>query len=234
MKLAIFPGTFNPIHIGHLMIAESACIQFGLEKIKLVVSPFPPNKLNSKDFLPINKRVALIEEAIKDNPRFEIDLREINRKGPSYTVETIHELIQEFNLRAKEPSQPPLSGRSKKEFDLYCHPEKGDLGGFLKEKIHFIMGVDSFLSLPSWHKAHELKEYCKFLIASRPGWQKIDVKDSLSSFHDEIEWEIIDSPPLAISSTQIRSRKRENKSYRYLLPERVYEIYKNLDIENRY
>lgn len=196
MKLTIFPGTFNPVHNGHLMIGESACSQFGLQKVRLIVSPFPPNKLNSRDFLPIEKRIQLLEIAIQDNPRFEIDLREIKRSGLSYTIETVYELIEEFNY---------------------------------KEKINFIMGVDSFLSLPSWQKADELGKYCKFLIASRPGWQKIDVEDSLSSFHDELEWEIIDSPPLAISSTQIRSRKREQKSYRYLLPKDVYDIYRNFE-----
>jgi nicotinate-nucleotide adenylyltransferase len=200
MNFAIFPGTFNPVHIGHLMIAESACEQFSLEKVKFIVSPFPPNKLNSKDFLDLEKRIKLLELALFNNSKFELDLRETRRPSPSYTSETVVEMLTEITKQTKQSEQ----------------------------KINFIMGVDSFLTLPSWHEAHLLAKSCKFLIASRPGWQKIDVEDSLSVFHDELDWEVIDTPPLSISSTQIRNRKREAKSYRYLLPEKVFDTYKEL------
>jgi nicotinate-nucleotide adenylyltransferase len=93
-------------------------------------------------------------------------------------------------------------------------------------KLHFILGLDSFLSLPSWQKAKELGESCKFLVAPRPGWLEIDVADSLSSFHDDLDWALIDSPPLAISSTLIRTRKQTGLSYRYLMPnDEVFEKY---------
>jgi nicotinate-nucleotide adenylyltransferase len=191
-NIAIFPGTFNPIHIGHLMIADTALIQFGLDKIVFIVSPNPPNKLNSKEFLSINKRVELVESAIQSNKAFETDLRELKREGPSFTIDTVLEMKAEKKVG----------------------------------KLHFILGLDSFLSLPSWQKAKELGESCKFLVAPRPGWLEIDVADSLSSFHDDLDWALIDSPPLAISSTLIRTRKQTGLSYRYLMPnDEVFEKY---------
>lgn len=198
MSFAIFPGTFNPVHLGHLMIAESAAKQFLLDQVLFVVSPHPPNKLNSQDFLPFEKRIELLNIAISTNDKFRVDTREANRQGPSYTIDTVNEILNEQSADST------------------------------KKKINFILGVDSFLSLPSWRNAEELGEKCRFLIACRPGWQSIDVEDSLSSFHDKLNWEIIDSPPLSISSTQIRTRKRDKKSFRYLLVPEVFETYRSV------
>lgn len=193
MTLAIFPGTFNPVHIGHLMLAETALLQFGLQKVLFIISPNPPNKLNSKDVIPVERRVQLLEVALAGNLRFALDQRELKRAGPSYTVQTVQEVRQEYKLNTK---------------------------------VSLILGLDAFLSLHSWHKADELGSCCKFLVASRPGWDKQEVEDSVSSFHDDLDWVLLENPPLAISSTQIRMRKKENKSYRYLLPTEVFELYK--------
>lgn len=192
MTLAIFPGTFNPVHIGHLMIAETALLQFNLKKVSFVISPNPPNKLNSKEIIPIESRINLLQAAIESNSQFEVDCREVLHAGPSFTIQTVREIHHENKL---------------------------------SDKIYLILGLDSFLSLSSWSKADELGELCKFLVASRPGWDKQEVEDSVSSFHDNLDWTLLDNPPLAISSTQIRARKKENKSYRYMLPDGIFEIY---------
>ncbi|MDJ0625975.1 MAG: nicotinate (nicotinamide) nucleotide adenylyltransferase [Candidatus Caenarcaniphilales bacterium] len=196
MTFAIFPGSFNPIHLGHLMIADSAAKQYSLKKVSFVVSPYPPNKKNSRDFLKYEKRVELLNAAISENHIFSLDTRESKREGLSYTIDTVSEIINEKKIDSK---------------------------------LNFIIGVDAFLTLPSWHRAEELGEKCRFLIACRPGWQSVDVEDSLSVFHDQLDWDIIDSPLLSISSTQIRLRKKGNKAYRYLLMPEVYSLYKDIN-----
>jgi len=87
-RIGIFGGSFNPLHIGHLVIAESAWQEFDLEKVIFIPSGDTPNK----DMHNINKfiRYDMVYTAIKDNPRFEISPIERDRSGPSYTVDTIH------------------------------------------------------------------------------------------------------------------------------------------------
>jgi nicotinate-nucleotide adenylyltransferase len=192
MTIALFPGTFNPIHIGHLMIAETACLQFNLDEIHFVISPNPPNKIGSKEMIQIDDRIKLLKAALASNSKFKIDLRETNRSGPSYTIDTILEVKRE---------------------------QKSD------QKVRLILGLDAFLSLPSWNQAKELGRLCHFLVAPRPGWNKEEVEDALSWFHNDLSWDLIASPSLAISSSQIRERKHNKQSYRYLLPEKVFELY---------
>ena len=89
-RIGIFGGSFNPIHIGHLIIAEAACQKFNLEKVIFIPSGDTPNKSMHN----INKfvRYEMVKIAIEDNYKFDISPIEINRNGPSYTVNTIHEL----------------------------------------------------------------------------------------------------------------------------------------------
>ncbi|WP_296097454.1 nicotinate-nucleotide adenylyltransferase [Dialister sp.] len=93
-RIGIFGGSFNPIHIGHLVIAESACQEFDLEKVIFVPSGDTPHK----DMHHIDKeaRYDMVKEAIRGNPMFTISPVERDRSGPSYTVDTIHILQQEM------------------------------------------------------------------------------------------------------------------------------------------
>lgn len=89
-RIGVFGGSFNPIHIGHLIIAEAAWQEFNLEKIIFVPSGDTPNKnMHNIDKL---IRYKMVELAIENNDKFIISPIEINRKGPSYTVDTIREL----------------------------------------------------------------------------------------------------------------------------------------------
>ena len=91
MKIGIFGGTFDPIHNGHMKVAEVARAQLDLAKVIFV----PTGQSCLKADTPISlaeHRVAMIRLAIADRPYFELSLAEINRPGPSYTVDTISEL----------------------------------------------------------------------------------------------------------------------------------------------
>ncbi len=96
MKEGIFGGTFDPPHIGHLIAAESARAALGLDRIRFIPAAVPPHKRTRKDITPAPIRLEMVKRAIAGNPRFVVDDRELKRKGPSYTVETLEELTGEF------------------------------------------------------------------------------------------------------------------------------------------
>jgi len=86
----IFGGTFDPIHIGHLLIAEQTCEQLKCGKTHFIPAGNPPHKERS-DLTPAEIRYEMAAEAISDNDRFEISDMELGRDGPSYTARTIEE-----------------------------------------------------------------------------------------------------------------------------------------------
>ncbi|MDP4127536.1 MAG: nicotinate-nucleotide adenylyltransferase [Bacillota bacterium] len=87
-RLGIMGGTFDPIHYGHLVAAEMARGEFQLDKVLFIPTGNPPHK-DRKDILPGELRYKMVERAVQDNPAFDISALEIERKGPSYTVETL-------------------------------------------------------------------------------------------------------------------------------------------------
>lgn len=90
MKIGILGGTFNPIHIGHLILAEEAREKLGLDKIIFVPAYFPPHKDNS-DIAPAKERYAMLKLAIKKNCYLVVSDIEIKRDGRSYTIDTLRE-----------------------------------------------------------------------------------------------------------------------------------------------
>lgn len=96
MSIAIYPGTFNPIHIAHLIIAETARTTFNLSKVIFITSNIPPHRIN-KIADPIH-RYKMVDLACKNNPHFEASDMEIIRKGTSYTYETIQEIAMKYAI----------------------------------------------------------------------------------------------------------------------------------------
>ncbi len=90
-RLGIMGGTFDPIHFGHLVGAEMARSKFKLNKVLFIPSGTPPHKDRS-DITDAGLRYEMIERAIQDNPAFGISPLELERKGPSYTVDTLRAL----------------------------------------------------------------------------------------------------------------------------------------------
>jgi len=88
LKLGIFGGTFDPIHYGHLRMAEEARERIGLERVLFVPNQVSPFKLG-KVISPGAQRTEMVRLAIAGNPAFEFDTIELDRPGPSYTVETL-------------------------------------------------------------------------------------------------------------------------------------------------
>lgn len=93
MKIGILGGTFDPIHEGHLKIAESARVCLRLDKVIFIPAGRPWLKSDRRVTSP-GHRLAMVELATRDNPHFEVSDIEIERLGPTYTVDTLSELRQ--------------------------------------------------------------------------------------------------------------------------------------------
>lgn len=93
-KVGILGGTFNPPHLGHLIIADQVKNQLGLEKILFLPSAEPPHAQGKKT-IDAKHRVKMVEQTIAERPDFEIELSEIQRGGKSYTYDTIRRLTEE-------------------------------------------------------------------------------------------------------------------------------------------
>ena len=89
----IFGGTFDPIHVAHLAVAEAARDAFGLRRVLFIPAAQPPHK-PGRDISPVEDRLAMVEAAVEGNPAFEISRLEIERSGPSYTVDTLTALCE--------------------------------------------------------------------------------------------------------------------------------------------
>ena len=90
MKIGILGGTFNPIHIGHLILAEEAREKLGLDRIIFVPAYLPPHKDNS-DIAPAGMRLTMVRLSISGNKYFCVSSTEIKRDGRSFTIDTIKE-----------------------------------------------------------------------------------------------------------------------------------------------
>jgi nicotinate-nucleotide adenylyltransferase len=101
MKLGILGGTFDPIHVGHLLTAEIARESLALERVLFVPAGDPPHK-QALAKTPAHHRQAMVQQAIADNPHFELCLIDLERPGPHYSVDTIRLIRSRYHLSADE------------------------------------------------------------------------------------------------------------------------------------
>ena len=99
MKVCLFGGTFDPPHIGHLLIAQTVCEAENFDKILFIPAFSPPHK---NEITSINHRINMVKIAIKDNPKFEYSDVDIARKGTSFTIDSIVDIKNKFNLEKHE------------------------------------------------------------------------------------------------------------------------------------
>ncbi|MEK7729466.1 MAG: nicotinate-nucleotide adenylyltransferase [candidate division KSB1 bacterium] len=90
-RLGIFGGTFDPPHLGHLLVAETAREELALDQVLFMLAPQPPHK-SVQVLTPWPQRLAMLQNALSDHPQFIISTLEAQRSGPSYTVDTLRAL----------------------------------------------------------------------------------------------------------------------------------------------
>ncbi|MHC1784366.1 MAG: nicotinate-nucleotide adenylyltransferase [Anaerolineaceae bacterium] len=95
MRIGIFGGTFDPPHLGHLILAAEAYDQLNLERLLWVLTPDPPHK-QGMPIHPMEQRIEMVKAAMGDDPAFELSRIEIDRPGPHYAEDTVHLLGKEY------------------------------------------------------------------------------------------------------------------------------------------
>jgi nicotinate-nucleotide adenylyltransferase len=186
--VGILGGTFDPVHIGHLALADEAREALGLERVLFVPAAAPPHKLD-RSITPVEHRLAMVELAIADDPAFGLSRVELERPGPSYTVDTLERLCADAEA-AGQSLAPTL-----------------------------ILSVESFSELPTWHRYRRIAELARIAVAPRNGRPMPDeawLEEHLGDLRARIV--ALDGPNLRISASEIRARVGVGRSVRYLLP----------------
>ena len=99
MTICIFPGTFNPIHDGHIKMAEYALQKYNFEKIIFIPAYFPPHKEVSLNLA--KHRYKMVELAIQNNPKFEVSNIEYLSDAKSYSLITVKKIIEQYCINAR-------------------------------------------------------------------------------------------------------------------------------------
>lgn len=95
MRIGIYGGTFDPVHLGHLLLAETCREQCRLDRVIFIPAGVPPHK-QGRELTAGPLRANMLEFALAGCPEFSVDRSEIKRSGPSYTVETLRNLQQNY------------------------------------------------------------------------------------------------------------------------------------------
>lgn len=119
-RLGLFGGTFDPPHIGHLILASEARSQLELTRLLWTVTPDPPHK-QDQPITPLIHRLAMVRLAIQEDPAFELSAIELNRPGPHYTIDTIR-LLAEQNPQAE--IVPIIGGDSLNDLPTWHRPRE--------------------------------------------------------------------------------------------------------------
>ena len=217
MRIGIFGGSFDPIHVGHLMIAETAREQLHLDRVVFLPAAQSPLK---QEVTPADSkaRVEMIRLAIGGHPQFMLDEREINRGGISYTVDTLKEMTSEkFKL-----GDIPESNTVKTD-TVKTDTAKSDAAQPIE--WFFLIGGDSLADFPRWKSPDEILRLASMAVVARGGSPALDWSVLKPYCDAESVIEIINNqlkmPQIEISSRDIRERIALGKSIRYLVPPAV-------------
>lgn len=194
--IGVFGGTFDPPHIGHLVLASEGLSKLGLEKVLWVLTPIPPHKQNST-ITALEYRIEMLDVALMNDPKFVLSRADIDRAPPHYTLGTMQWLEQKY-------------------------PD---------DKFVYLMGSDSLIDLPSWHKASEILSHCQAIGVLRRQDAELDLdalESALPGLRSKIRY--FDGPSVDISAGEIRKRVKMGAPYRYLVPHGVAEVIQKLDL----
>ncbi|QTP15167.1 nicotinate-nucleotide adenylyltransferase [Serratia symbiotica] len=197
---ALFGGTFDPIHYGHLRPVEALAAEVGLDRVTLLPNHVPPHRPQPE--ANAQQRLKMVELAITGNPLFTVDDRELHRTTPSYTIETLEAVREERGM------MPPLAFIIGQDSLLTLH--KWHRWQSLLDLCHLLV-----LARPGYHDRLDTPELQQWLERHR-------VTDAMllsQQPHGYIY--LADTPELEISATEIRQRRHQGLNCDDLLPRSV-------------
>lgn len=216
MKLAVLGGSFNPIHIGHLSIADEVCSRFGYDRILFIPTSVSPHKVCIKS-VSDEDRFAMVNLACADDERFKACDIELKRSGVSYTFDTICQLEQQYKniLEGKIGlilGQDLFSG-----FHLWHRAKE------LSEKCTLILAVRPQSAEDTGFVSNASGKY-KEIDHSQDDFFDISTEPL---FDDALK---LENCPLEVSSSEIRRRVGDGRAFRYLVNKGVFEYIKERNL----
>jgi nicotinate-nucleotide adenylyltransferase len=190
IRLGIFGGTFDPPHVGHLILASEAHTQLALDGVLWVLTHFPPHKVG-QPITPLADRLDMLRAALNDDHIFQLSRVDIDRPPPHYAVDTVQLLHEQYP----------------------------------NARLVYLMGSDSLVDLPLWHRPRNFIQACDELGVMRRPDENVDLEGLESQLPGlTMRLRFIDAPLLEISSSELRRKIAEKGSFRYYLPPKVYNL----------
>jgi len=190
--VGVFGGSFNPIHFGHLLLADDICEALGLDRVLFVPAAQPPHKPAS-ELAAVEHRYRMTALAVHEHPRFAVSDIELRRSGPSYTVDTLSALASEGELFLLIGSETFL--------DLLSWREPRQVARLARLVVVPRTGAD--------------------FDSDAPAAQKVLAELGLGAFGAPDGPILHRAASLPISGSDLRRRAREGRSLAYRMPEAV-------------
>ena len=203
---ALFGGTFNPVHLGHLRVAEEVREGFGLDTVYFIPAAAPPHK-KEKGIVPAADRHEMLAAATADNPAFAVSDAELRRRGRSYTIDTVDQFVSAFGDAVQCYLVMGIDAFA--EIDTW----KSYLALF--DRIEMIV-----ISRPAPGGQIGCRDRISEVLAGRVSSQYVYDRQRRAFLHpDKRAVHPFEVTPMDISATRIRSLVAEGASIRYLVPD---------------
>lgn len=207
-SIALFGGSFDPIHVGHLAVARAAERRFRLDEVHFIPCGRPPHK-HRHVLAAFPHRFAMVALGCADYPHFVPSLAEagadLSGREVFYSIETVRHFRR-----------------------VYHQPD---------DHLYFLLGADSFLEIPTWRDYEALLNSCNFIVASRPGFRRDALRMVIAPellartpSHDpraialrRSTVHLLDTVSSHVSATDIRRRRDRGQSIHGLVPAHVEE-----------
>ncbi len=191
MRIGILGGTFNPVHIGHLIIAEEVYYRHGLSRVVFIPAGIPPHK-GAENLTEAHHRYEMVKLATKDNDHFEVSDEEVSREGKSFTIDTVDANPERYGkdsglhlIVGMDTVNELPTWKDIKRLSTLCRIVVVNRPG------NTLANLDQLIPVMGKEKVEEIKR-----------------------IHVEI-------PPIGISSTDIRNRLKKGLHTRYIVPPEV-------------
>ncbi len=210
--IGVFGGTFDPVHFGHLRCALELLESLALVEMRLIPCRQPPHRPQPQ--ATAEQRLAMLELATSGQPGFVVDRRELDRPGPSYMVDTLTSLREEF---PRSPLCLIIGTDALLAFDRWHRWQE------IGELAHLVV-----IYRPGWRGQEDLGRAGRELQQWLSGRLVTDLAVLRSAPAGKVLFQSVTQ--LAISATDIRMRTKSGRSVRYLLPEAVREYIESSQI----